>query len=72
MMTPRKKYALHSSLSQDDKLRALRRTNAILGAGYTIEKAQRRVGYNIDDMRQWALELHFPLIVTKKSKYRVA
>ena len=72
MMTPRKKYALHSSISEDEKLRALKRTNAILGAGYTIDMAQRRVGHNIDDMRKWALELHFPLIITKKSKYQVA
>jgi hypothetical protein len=71
-MTTRKKYALHSSLSQDDKLRALKRTNAILGAGYTIDMAQRRVGHNIDNLRKWALELNFPLITTKKSKYQVA
>jgi hypothetical protein len=40
--------------------------------GYTIEKAQRRVGYNIEDMRKWALELNYPLIITKKSKYKAA
>ncbi len=71
-MNTRKKYALHSSLSQDDKLRALKRTNAILGAGYTIDMAQRRVGHNIDNLRKWALELNFPLIVTKKSKYQLS
>ena len=69
-MNPRKKYALHSSLTKEDKLRALKRTNAIIGAGYPIDTAQRRVGHNIDDLRKWALELNFPLIVTKKSKYR--
>jgi hypothetical protein len=71
-MTTRKNYAMHASISTEDKLRALRRTNAILGAGYTIDMAQRRVKHNIDDMRKWALELNFPLITTKKSKYRVA
>lgn len=71
MSTP-KKYALHSSLSKEDKLRALKRTNAILSGGYTIEQAQKRAGYNIEDMRRWALELNFPLIVTKKSKYQAA
>jgi hypothetical protein len=72
MMTPRKQYALQSSVSKEDKLRALKRTNAILGAGYTIDMAQRRVGHNIDNLRKWALELNFPLIVTKKSKYQVS
>lgn len=71
-MNARKNYMLHASISKEDKLRALKRTNAILGAGYTIDMAQRRVGHNIDNLRKWALELHFPLIVTKKSKYRVA
>ncbi len=71
MSTP-KKYALHSSLSKEDKLRALKRTNAILSGGYTIEQAQRRVGYNIQFLRQWAEELGFPLINTKRSKYKTA
>ena len=66
----RKKYALHSSLTNDEKRRILKRANAIMLDGYPIEKAQRRVGYNIEDMRRWALELKFPLIVTKKSKYK--
>lgn len=70
--TGRKKYALHANLSKEDKLRALKRANAIMSAGYTIEQAQRRVGYNIDDMRKWALELNFPLVITKKSKYKPA
>lgn len=68
--TGRKKYVLHANLPKEDKLRSLKRANAILLAGYSIEKAQRRVGYNIDDLRKWALELNFPLIVTKKSKYK--
>lgn len=66
----RKKFALHSSLTNDEKRRILKRANAIMLDGYTIEKAQRRVGYNIDDMRKWALELNYPLVITKKSKYR--
>ena len=68
--TGRKKYALHVNLSKEDKLRALKRANAIMLAGYPIETAQRRVGYNIDDLRKWALEFNFPLVVTKKSKYK--
>ena len=70
--TGRKKYALHVNLPKEDKLRALKRANAIMLAGYPIETAQRRVGYNIDDLRKWALELNFPLVVTKKSKYKPA
>jgi hypothetical protein len=70
--TGRKKYALHVNLSKEDKLRALKRANAIMLAGYPIETAQRRVGYNIDDLRKWALEFNFPLVVTKKSKYKPA
>jgi len=69
-MNARKKYALHSSLTKEDKLRALKRANAILRAGYTIEMAQRRVGHSIDDLRKWAIEFDFPLIITKKSKYK--
>jgi hypothetical protein len=69
--TGRKKYVLHANLPKEDKLRSLKRANAILLAGYSIEKAQRRVGYNIDDLRKWALELDFPLITTKKSKYKI-
>ena len=71
-MTTRKNYAMHASIPEEEKLRILKRANAILGAGYTIDMVQRRVGHNIDNLRKWALELHFPLIVTKKSKYRVA
>jgi hypothetical protein len=71
MNTP-KKYALHSLLSKEDKLRALKRTNAILSGGYTIEQAQKRAGYNILHLRQWAEELGFPLINTKRSKYKPA
>ena len=71
-MTTPKKYALHSLLSKEDKLRALKRTNAILSAGYTIEQAQKRAGYNILHLRQWAEELGFPLINTKRSKYKPA
>jgi hypothetical protein len=67
----RKKFALHSSLTNDEKRRILKRANAIMLDGYTIEKAQRRVGYNIEDMRRWALDLNYPLVVTKKSKYKV-
>lgn len=70
--TGRKKYALHVNLPKEDKLRALKRANAIMLAGYPIETAQRRVGYNIDDLRKWALEFNFPLVVTKKSKYKPA
>lgn len=70
--TGRKKYALHVNLPKEDKMRALKRANAIMLAGYPIETAQRRVGYNIDDLRKWALELNFPLVVTKKSKYKPA
>lgn len=69
-MNPRKSYVLHASIPKEEKLRILKRANAILGAGYTIEQTQRRVGHNIDNLRKWALELNFPLIVTKKSKYR--
>ena len=71
MNTP-KKYALHSSLSKEDKLKALKRANAILSAGYTIEQAQKRAGYNILHLRPWAEELGFPLINTKRSKYKSA
>jgi hypothetical protein len=71
-MTSPKKYALHSSLSQADKLRALKRANAILSAGYTNEVTERRTGYNMVHMRKWAEELGFPLIITKKSKYKPA
>lgn len=67
----RKKFALHSSIPADEKRRILKRANMIMKDGYTIEKAQRRVGYNIEDMRKWALELNYPLIITKKSKYKV-
>lgn len=70
--TGRKKYALHVNLPKEDKLRALKRANAIMLAGYPIETAQRRVGYNIDDLRKWALEFNFPLVITKKSKYKPA
>ena len=70
--TGRKKYALHVNLPKEDKLRALKRANAIMLAGSPIETAQRRVGYNIDDLRKWALEFNFPLVVTKKSKYKPA
>jgi hypothetical protein len=66
----RKKFALHSSLTSDEKRRILKRANAIMLDGYTIEKAQRRVGYNIEDMRRWALDLNYSLVVTKKSKYK--
>lgn len=68
----RKKFALHSSIPDDEKRRILKRANMIMKDGYTIEKAQRRVGYNIEDMRKWALELNYPLIITKKSKYKAA
>ena len=71
-MTSPKKYALHSSLSKEDKLKALKRANAILSAGYTNEVAERRTGYNMIHMRKWAEELNFPLIITKKSKYKLA
>lgn len=70
--TGRKKYALHANLTKEEKLRSLKRANAIMLAGYPIETAQRRVGHNIDDLRKWALELNFPLVVTKKSKYKLA
>lgn len=66
----RRKYALHSSLTNDDKLKILKRANAILIAGYPVSKAERRVGYNIDDMRKWAEDLEYPLKVTKLSKYK--
>jgi hypothetical protein len=62
---------LHSNLTNDDKRRILKRANSIMRDGYTIEKAQRRVGRNIDNLRKWALDLNFPLITTKKSKYKV-
>jgi len=68
----RKKFALHSSMPDDEKRRILKRANMIMKDGYTIEKAQRRVGYNIEDMRKLALELNYPLIITKKSKYKAA
>ena len=70
-LSGRKKFALHSSIPADEKRRILKRANMIMKDGYTIEKAQRRVGYNIEDMRKWALELNYPLIITKKSKYKV-
>jgi UDP-N-acetyl-D-mannosaminuronic acid transferase (WecB/TagA/CpsF family) len=70
--TSSKKYALHSSLTNDEKRRILKRANAIMLDGYPIEKAQRRVGYNIEDMRKWAFDLNYPLVVTKKSKYKAA
>jgi hypothetical protein len=66
----RRKYALHAALTNDDKLRILKRANAILLAGYPVSKAERRVGYNIDDMRKWAEDLEYPLKVTKLSKYK--
>ncbi len=66
----RRKYALHAALTNDDKLRILKRANAILLAGYPGSKAERRVGYNIDDMRKWAIDLGYPLKVTKLSKYK--
>lgn len=66
----RRKYALHSSLTNDDKLKILKRANSILTAGYPVSKAERRVGYNIDDMRKWAEDLGYPLKVTKLSKYK--
>ncbi len=69
--TGSKKYALHSSLTNDEKRRILKRANAIMLDGYTIEKAQRRVGHNIEDMRKWAFDLNYPLVVTKKSKYKI-
>jgi len=70
--TGSKKYALHSSLTNDEKRRILKRANAIMLDGYPIEKAQRRVGHNIEDMRKWAFDLNYPLVVTKKSKYKAA
>ena len=70
-LSGRKKFTLHSSIPDDEKRRILKRANMIMKDGYTIEKAQRRVGYNIEDMRKWALELNYPLIITKKSKYKV-
>lgn len=69
-MTTPKKYALHSKMSREDKLRILKRANAILSAGYIITQAEKRIGYNIDDMRKWAEELGFPLVATKRSKYK--
>ena len=68
----RKKFILHSNIPDDEKRRILKRANMIMKDGYTIEKAQRRVGYNIEDMRKWALELNYPLVITKKSKYKAA
>jgi len=70
-MNKPKKYALHSNLSREDKLRILKRANAILSAGYIITQAEKRTGYNIDDMRKWAIDLGYPLKVTKLSKYKV-
>ena len=71
-MNKPKKYALHSSMSREDKIRILKRANAILSAGYIITQAEKRTGYNIDDMRKWAEELGFPLVTTKRSKYKAA
>jgi len=62
----------HSKITDDEKRRILKRANMIMKDGYTIEKAQRRVGHNIEDMRKWALDLNYPLIVTKGSKYKTA
>lgn len=53
-MTKPKKYALHSKMSREDKIKILKRANAILGAGYIITQAEKRTGYNIDDMRLYS------------------